>query len=247
MSGESVLLIDNSNTRTKFAFACNGLLHAAVDVLPTAELSPDAVRRLLDGRSPRRAIVCSVVPRAAAILASALPCPVQSVTADACAELLRCYPGRATLGADRIANAAAVAAAGLALPCIAVDLGTACTFDVVDHRDGAPRFVGGAIAPGLQAMAASLSGCTALLPATDTRDLPACPPIGATTRDALRSGLLYGYTGMLRGIAHRLAAALDSPPSFVITGGDALLWPTDLPFAYTIDKSLTFKGMLSIF
>lgn len=247
MSADTVLLIDNSNTRTKFTFARGGVLTGEVLTLPTASLSCDAVRALLRSRHVAQAVLCSVVPRTADILLRSLDCPTHRISADSCPHLLRRYPGAASLGADRIANAAAIAAF-YPLPCVAIDPGTACTFDTVVEEEGMPLFLGGVIAPGLLAMAAAPARSTACLPPTDADFASARPAaIGRDTQSALRAGLYYGYTGMLSGILRSIASQLGTMPSVVITGGDADLWPEETCAEYTIDKNLTFKGMLHIF
>lgn len=242
----SLLLIDNSNTRTKFTLAQHGELQPEPRVLPTAEISPASLAHALEGWVYEQAILCSVVPRAAGILRSSLACPVHEVTAAACPELLSHYPGRATLGADRIANAAA-AAAHYPLPCVAVDLGTACTFDTIARVDGAPRLIGGVIAPGLRALAAAPASSTAQLPGISTHHLHTAPALGTDTRTALQAGLYHGYTGMVSGILQSIARQLGRQPFVVLTGGDATLWHPLPTWANVYDKCLTFKGMISIF
>ena len=70
------------------------------------------------------------------------------------------YPKPESIGADRLANAAAVAEL-YGWPAIVVDFGTAATFDVVTEGR---RYIGGVIAPGLEAMTSFLYERTALLP-----------------------------------------------------------------------------------
>ena len=244
-----ILLVDNSNTRTKFAMAAGGqLLPGAPLVLPTASITPEAVQHTLKGLSYSRAILCSVAPQAAATLRQHMGCPVDEVSSAACSHLLRGYAGAATLGADRMANAAA-AAACYPLPCVAIDLGTACTFDVVVHEADGPRFAGGVIAPGLQTLANGPAAHTALLPPTDASVLSSEPPcaIGSCTREALRAGLHFGYLGMLRGILQGIFRALGERPCVVLTGGDALPAVARALEVDHIDKTLTFKGMMQIF
>lgn len=246
----ATLLIDNSNTRTKLALATAGaLLPSPPLVLPTADISPETIRRTLHGLAYDRAILCSVAPRAAEILRAHAGCPVDEVSAAACPQLLRGYAGAATLGADRIANAAA-AAAYYPLPCVAIDLGTACTFDVVTNAPDGPRFIGGVITPGLQTLACGPAAHTALLPPTDPTTLRTAEPpraIGIGTREALCAGLHYGYLGMLNGVLQSICRALGQRPCVVLTGGDALPATAEALNADHIDKSLTFKGMLHIF
>src|SRR5438477_10901629 len=70
------------------------------------------------------------------------------------------YPNPKTIGADRLANAAAVAAI-YGCPAIVVDCGTAVTFDIIS---GQRKYIGGVIAPGLESMTNFLYQRTALLP-----------------------------------------------------------------------------------
>ena len=81
------------------------------------------------------------------------------------------YPQPQSIGADRLANAAAVAHL-YGAPAIVVDFGTAVTFDVVS---AAGDYVGGVIAPGLEAMTNYLYQRTALAAETDSA--------GAASRD----------------------------------------------------------------
>ena len=69
------------------------------------------------------------------------------------------YPKPETIGADRLANAAA-AAALYGSPAIVVDFGTAVTFDVISAAGDYAW--GGVIAPGLSAMTDYLHNRTAL-------------------------------------------------------------------------------------
>lgn len=242
----TLLLVDNSNTRTKFVLSDGEQLTDEVRVLPTADITHHELLHTLKGWQFDRVLLCSVVPKAAATLRGSMDCPVWEVSASTCSHLLHHYPVPAGLGADRIANAAA-AAALYPLPCLAIDLGTACTFDVIVSKQGYPSFIGGAIAPGLQVLASGLSGCTALLPATDTELPRHCPAIGGDTHSALQAGLLHGYTGMVRGLIQSISQQLGQRPFIVLTGGDSNLW-TDCPdWADHIDNQLTLKGILSAY
>jgi len=70
------------------------------------------------------------------------------------------YPKPQSIGADRLANAAAVADL-YGFPAVVVDFGTAVTFDIVSERR---TYIGGVIAPGLETMTNFLYQRTALLP-----------------------------------------------------------------------------------
>lgn len=243
------LLVDNSNTRTKFALADGDALLPERRVLPTAEITPHALQRTLEGWQYSRAIICSVAPKSAAILQGYLRCPVHRVSAAACPDLVRGYALPSALGADRLANAAA-AAALYPLPCVAVDLGTACTFDIIAQEEGRPRFLGGVISPGLPTLRGALAERTALLPPTDMAGLRTHTPpaIGGSTQAALQAGLFYGFPGMVREILCALGASFPGQKlCTVLTGGDAAHPSLSAIPADFVDIDLTFKGMLALF
>ncbi len=147
-----------------------------------------------------------------------------------------------TVGADRIVNACAVKAL-VGGPAVVVDFGTATTFDAID-RDG--NYLGGAIAPGLEVAADSLSGRTAKLPKVDLT-VPSTA-IGRNTIDAIRSGIMFGYVALVEGMIARFESELvpHAPPeslTVVATGG---LGATIASLTSCIDRvepTLTLEGL----
>lgn len=142
------------------------------------------------------------------------------------------------VGADRIANTLA-AHRRYGGPAIVVDFGTTTNFDVVS-ADG--DFLGGAFAPGLEVASEALFGRASRLfqvPLTAPREA-----IGKNTADCLRSGLVYGYVGLVEGLVVRLAAELaPATPRILATGG---LAGTVAPLTTTIervDEDLTLEGL----
>src|SRR4029077_16648987 len=92
------------------------------------------------------------------------------------------YPRPRSIGADRLANAAAVAEL-YGCPSIVVDFGTAVTFDIVSK---CRNYIGGVIAPGLEAMTNFLYQRTALLPKLSLEEPRQA--IGKSTLAAMKSG-----------------------------------------------------------
>lgn len=124
-----------------------------------------------------------------------------------------------TLGADRIAAAAAAWHLGGGRPVVAVDAGTAVTVDAVDVRQGRPVYLGGAIAPGPDLLAASLARGTGALP-----HVPFGGPtlaVGDSTAEAIRTGVAGLLAGGVGRLLAETAAALSAPPVVVATGGVA--------------------------
>lgn len=150
----------------------------------------------------------------------------------------------AEAGADRLANALAVCRE-FPMPAIVVDLGTSTNFDVVS-ADGA--YLGGAIAPGLGLSLEALAGRAAKLPRIELRRPPRA--IGATTVQAMQSGTVNGYIGLVSGMLAALRAELlqASPPAsrvtVIATGGYTHEpWLRDVPGIDAIEPDLTLRGI----
>ena len=159
------------------------------------------------------------------------------------------------VGMDRLVGAAALRerVTGAA---VAVDFGTATTFNVVDE-DG--RFRGGAIAPGLVTAAESLkvsapaldklTGVFGELSLTSNESEMKLPlsAIGGDTDEALRAGIILGYSEMVEGLLTRIRHELDSPVTVIATGG---LGHIVSPLTDSIDRYdpwLTLAGIRSVY
>ena len=140
------------------------------------------------------------------------------------------------LGADRIVNAVA----GLeryGAPLIAVDFGTATTFDVVNDRR---EYLGGIIVPGLKLGAEALFQRTSRLPRVEITEPERL--IGRNTVQAMQSGLFYGYVGQVDGILERLLA--EQPGSAVVaTGGLAKVIAPASRHIQHLEPDLTLEGL----
>ena len=121
-----------------------------------------------------------------------------------------------------------------------VDFGTAVSFDILAENG---NYVGGVIAPGLEAMTDYLHQRTALLPKITLLEPPAA--IGKSTRTAMLSGAVYGYRGLIRQILIELTRELGSPRklSVVATGGYAEMIAAALPEIQTVRQDLTLQGL----
>lgn len=117
------------------------------------------------------------------------------------------------VGADRVVNTLA-AYTLYGGPAIVADFGTAVNFDVVSAKG---EYLGGALAPGIEVSLDALSVRGAQL-----RKIELTKPrsvIGKGTVEGLQSGFLYGFAGLVDGIAKRMMHELGGEATLIVTGG----------------------------
>lgn len=144
------------------------------------------------------------------------------------------------VGADRLVNAVA-AYDRFGDACVVVDFGTGINFDAVSAEG---EYLGGAIAPGLEISLSALAERAARIPRIDLAEPEAA--IGRSSRAAIQSGVVFGFAGLIDGVARRIAAELGEA-RFLATGG---LASAVVPFTETIDEVddlLTLKGLRLIY
>ncbi len=233
------LLVDISNSYTKLAFASITRLSAPVRIA-TAKLSSGLVAGLLRRQKIRKIVVSSVVPeKNPAILKGARKVDVIWLDSTLKLGLTIDYPKPKSIGADRLANAVAVTEL-YGFPAIVVDFGTAVTFDIVS---GERKYIGGVIAPGLEAITNFLYQRTALLPKISLKEPRSV--VGKSTSEAMLSGAVIGYRGLVREILMRIKAEhfLRKKLYVVGTGGYARLIARELPEIGAIRPHLTLEGL----
>jgi len=147
----------------------------------------------------------------------------------------------AETGADRIANTAA-AHRLYGGPAIVIDLGTATTFDVVSE---AGEYLGGAIAPGLGIAAEALVRRTARLPKVEL--VPPPGAIGRNTVQAMQSGLVFGYLGLVKELVACLRAEMKGQPKVIATGGMAEMVAEWTRVIDIVNPRLTLEGLRIIY
>jgi type III pantothenate kinase len=238
--GSDYLLIDISNSYAKFALASKKRVSTPIRIV-TDELSTSVVGEFLRKSEVTKVVVSSVVPAKNSAISKAAHNKAQVLWLDWKMKLGVAidYPKPQSIGADRLANAAAVAEL-YGCPAIVVDFGTAVTFDVVSERRG---YVGGVIAPGLEAMTNFLYQRTALLPRLSLKEPKRA--VGKSTIEAMRSGAVFGYRGLVREILARVRAEQFPRKKVVVvaTGGYAPLIAEGLPEGSVIHPHLTLEGL----
>ncbi len=232
------LLIDNSNSRTKFRLGDGDRLGEWSVILPTAELTPSSLAGLLDGVNFSAVAVASVVPQTERLLR----CFFDKLAYHAVTYLSPLGYGfeldsPEQIGHDRLVNVAALKQK-YGSPAVAIDFGTAVTFSVLSAHG---NFAGGVIAPGMSCMTEYLAQKTAQLPRVNPEECLSA--IGKNTMEALRIGAAVGHRGMVREILSNIRTELGQPIKVVATGGGAVFAAPGLPEISSVDLDLTLEGL----
>jgi len=235
----TVLLVDISNSFVKLALARNGRI-GRVHRLATPTLQAAQILAVAGGRPFVGTVAASVVPKKNGEVDAACGAGVCWIGPDVNLGVGIDYPNPRGIGPDRLANAAGCAA-HYGVPAIVVDFGTAVTFDVISAEG---KYIGGVIAPGLNAMTEYLHDHTALLPLIHLREPVSA--VGRSTDGAMLSGAIHGYRGLVAEIIRqvRREAFPHHRPKIVVTGGDAGLIASGLPIFDAVDPLLTLRGLL---
>ncbi len=258
MSAVKLLAVDIGNTNLTLGVFDGPELVGSWRATTRPTATPDEMAALtaqllgLGGHTPAEVdavAVASVVPPLTEALADSLRTSPGLdpliVDADALAGVLPIEIERPSeAGADRLCNALA-ARTEFGGPAIVVDLGTSTNFDLLS-AEGA--YIGGAIAPGLGLSLEALVGRASKLPDIELRR-PA-RAIGASTVEAMQSGTVLGYIGLVSGLLTALRGELierspaDARITVIATGGythDA--WLSDVPGIDAIEPDLTLRGV----
>jgi type III pantothenate kinase len=143
-------------------------------------------------------------------------------------------------GPDRLV-AAYAAVQELGYPVIACDFGTATTIDFVSQDK---EYRGGIIAPGIETMANSLFEKTSRLPRVEVSQPESV--VGASTINSIRSGVYYGYIGLVDGIIERIEKEAGVNVPVIATGGYAELISRESKYAKHFRIDLIHLGLRDI-
>ena len=147
------------------------------------------------------------------------------------------YDNPREVGADRIVNAvAAYEKYGGHL--IAVDFGTATTFDYINK---AGEYEGGSIAPGVKIAAEALFHQASKLFRVEL--IAPQRVIAKDTASAIQSGIIFGYASLVDGILMRMFDELGSRPKVIATGGLASVISAETTLVDEVDDDLTMEGL----
>ncbi|MGO8879335.1 MAG: type III pantothenate kinase [Desulfomonilaceae bacterium] len=147
------------------------------------------------------------------------------------------YDNPREVGADRIVNAVA-AYEKYRRELIAVDFGTATTFDYINASG---EYEGGAIAPGVKISAEALFHNASKLFRVELTAPPKV--IAKDTASAIQSGIVFGYAALVDGILSRMFDELKSKPKVVATGGLARVISAHTKLVEEVEDDLTMDGL----
>lgn len=145
------------------------------------------------------------------------------------------------LGIDRIVNSVAahhVYGDG----CIVVDIGTAATFDVLNHHG---CFDGGLISPGIGTTIKALADSASNLPEIVFEKPDRL--VALDTENAIKSGFYYGWVSLIEGVIRRIEEFYTEKYRVILTGGFAEKISAGMNREIILDPLLTMKGIKYIY
>lgn len=160
------------------------------------------------------------------------------VDAKSASDMPILYSNPAEVGADRIVNAVA-AYARYQSSLIIIDFGTATTFDAVSEKG---EYLGGAISPGIMIASEALFFHASKLPRVEIFQRPP-EVVGKDTAGSIKSGIIFGYAGLVDGMVRRMAGEMGTEPTVVATGGLASLMADVCQTIAHVDGGLTLEGL----
>ncbi len=255
-SGRLLFVVETGNTTTSLViFKGTEILEAFV--VSTKSLSNHhACRSTFEPilmRYPELcdAAICSVVPLVEQITGDYLRChltgKILTVSASLILPFELHYISPGSFGADRLALCAMSQSLYPEESVIALDIGTAITFDVLSSTR---HYLGGLIMPGLDLMAKALHEYTARLPLADL-DRPKTL-LGCSTVDGIRNGIIHGTASSLDGLLEKIKRWLhemhhENHIKVLATGGNAHFLASVLSSAIVVEELAVVKGTRYLF
>ncbi len=232
------LCLDLGNTRMKAALFENGHL------LENRVLENDgleSIAGMLDEYQPERSILSSVIhhtPEINKILEERTR--FHQLTHLSKLNFTVPVGKPETMGADRLALAAAVVHFFPGKNNLVVGLGSCITFNFINKFN---QFLGGSISPGMEMRFNSLHDYTALLPVVKKEwDFPL---VGYDTKTNILSGVVLGMAKEIEGIVREFEEKYSNF-NVVLTGGDCTYFARLLKNKIFADPDLLYKGLYAI-
>jgi type III pantothenate kinase len=146
------------------------------------------------------------------------------------------------VGADRLANAVGAHDRWPDDDVVVVDFGTAITVDAISATG---KFLGGAIAPGVEAAASALYASTALIAPVELKHPDAA--LGTNTSRGVEAGIVFGVAALADALVDRIVTEIGGRAHVVATGGSAALVIEHCRRIDTVEPTLTLNGLRIIY
>ena len=234
----STLCFDFGNTRLKYAFFHAGILEEE-GVLD--DDSVPSIESLLHKYKPDKSILSSVVHHNAAI-EELLGAKTRFHKLSHLTKLPFTTPvgSPETIGADRLALAAACVQLFPSRNNLAIGLGTCITYNFINKYHA---FLGGGISPGMEMRFKSLQTFTAKLPLV--KEDWNFPLVGYDTATNILSGVIAGMAYEIDGFIDEYSKRYGNF-NVVLTGGNAARFVPHMKKQIFADSNLIFKGLYAI-
>ena len=239
-----IIVGDIGNTEVKICFFYNGLKKKYL--FKTDSLNKKIIRNKFNFLRKKiylkNAIISSVVPKTFSqikkIFFNLYKVNCVELKKLNLSRLINIKVNKKEIGSDRLANAISVMSKKKNF--IVVDFGTATTFDVIKKNN----YLGGVIAPGVTLSLDNLIKKASLIPNIKLHNSKSI--IGKNTKQAVLSGFLWGYNGLVNGIISKIKKKTNQKYKIIFTGGLAHLFNKDIKDKVTIDKNLTINGLIKV-
>ena len=235
---QTTLCFDFGNTRLKCAVFNNNDL---VDMLVMENNDVSTIQQLIYRYRPAYSILASVIdhnPGIETLLSSATK--FHKLTYKSKLPFTAAVGKPETVGADRLALAAAAVHLHPKKHNLVIGLGSCITFNFINKFH---EFLGGSISPGLEMRFRAMNEFTAKLPLV--RPDWNFPLIGYDTTTNLLSGVIMGMSKEIDGIVDEYTLKYSNF-NVLLTGGDMGFFVPHLKNKIFADPQLIYKGLYAI-
>ena len=235
---DTTLCFDFGNTRLKCGVFNDDEL---AEVFPLANSKVSIIEDLLKRYHPKKTILSSVIDHNVEIEnILAEKTSFHKLSSKTILPFTTPVGKPETIGADRLALAAAAVYFHSGKNNLVIGLGSCVTYNFVNKYNS---FVGGSISPGMEMRFKSLNYYTAKLPLV--KPDWNFPLIGYDTRTNILSGVLIGLAEEIDGIINKYKEKFHNI-NVLLTGGDVVYFAHHLKSRIFTDANLIFKGLFAL-
>ena len=232
------LCLDFGNTRLKAAIFENDVFKEEIIL---ADDSNTTIEQLLSIHQPQKSILSSVIKHNIEIEDMlAIKTSYHKLSHLTHLNFTTPVGKPASIGADRLALAAAAVRYFPNKNNLVIGLGSCITYNFINQHH---EFLGGGISPGMEMRFKAMHEHTALLPLVQ-KDWN-FPVIGYDTKTNLQSGVIAGITHEIRGFIEFYEKSYGNFNA-VLTGGDGAYFGRQLKNKIFADFNFLFKGLYAL-